>query len=411
MIVKNKLLTYENLDKLSCQYGDSFYLIDEEKFAENYEVLLKSFKKNYSCTTIAYSYKTNYLPELCKIINYNGGCAEIVSEMEFYLAEKIGVTYKDIFYNGPWKKPECLEEMLKKGVNVNIDGFYEIETIKKIAEKYPQKHFGIGLRVAVDIGQTEPTRFGFELKNGDLKQAFIKISEIENVEVKGLHFHLPYRDIESFKKRTESLKQVLKMFEEVEFEYISMGGGYMGEIPKKMIDEFKFIPPSFDEYSSVIAKEFEIMMRQRKHKTRLIIEPGSALVANTMRLVTRVVNIKQSRSHWIATLSGSTFQMNPSVKSVQRAIEVIHNALEESKSYKNIDMAGYTCIEGDYLYRGYTGRLAKRDFVVFDNVGSYSIVMKPPFILPDVPIISINDFSKCMVREQTSEEVFKRFFR
>ena len=41
------------------------------------------------------------------------------------------------------------------------------------------------------------------------------------------------------------------------------------------------------------------------------------------------------------------------------------------------------------LYRNYTGELAVGDFVVFENCGSYSIVMKSPFILPNVPVLDI----------------------
>ena len=58
--------------------------------------------------------------------------------------------------------------------------------------------------------------------------------------------------------------------------------------------------------------------------------------------------------------------------------------------YTDIDLAGYTCIESDVLYRNYTGELGVGDFLVFSNCGSYSIVMKPPFILPDFPVVDIS---------------------
>ena len=73
-------------------------------------------------------------------------------------------------------------------------------------------------------------------------------------------------------------------------------------------------------------------------------------------------------------------------------------------------MAGYTCIESDYLYKGYKGNLAKGDFVVFHNVGSYSLVMKPPFILPDVPCLEMNDGTIMQVkRKQSVESIFEDF--
>ena len=74
-------------------------------------------------------------------------------------------------------------------------------------------------------------------------------------------------------------------------------------------------------------------------------------------------------------------------------------------------MGGYTCIETDYLYRGYQGKLAVGDFVVFHNVGSYSLVMKPPFILPDGPVLElINGKIVPAKRKQSEESIFGDFY-
>lgn len=85
-----------------------------------------------------------------------GGYAEIVSEMELYLAEKLGVSYENIYYNGPWKKREYVEKMLLEGGHVNIDGFYEVDMIIDIVKNHPDRFFKVGLRIAGDIGQCEP---------------------------------------------------------------------------------------------------------------------------------------------------------------------------------------------------------------------------------------------------------------
>lgn len=52
------------------------------------------------------------------------------------------------------------------------------------------------------------------------------------------------------------------------------------------------------------------------------------------------------------------------------------------------------------------------DFVVMDNVGSYSVVLKPPFILPQCPIVIVkndNIFETTVKRSETFEEVFRTF--
>ena len=75
-------------------------------------------------------------------------------------------------------------------------------------------------------------------------------------------------------------------------------------------------------------------------------------------------------------------------------------------------MGGYTCIENDYLYKNYCGSLAVGDFIVFDDVGSYSIVMKPPFILPNVAIIEpLGDGCtwRTIKRAETFEDIFSSY--
>ena len=45
-----------------------------------------------------------------------------------------------------------------------------------------------------------------------------------------------------------------------------------------------------------------------------------------------------------------------------------------------IDVVGYTCMENDVLFRGFEGAIGAGDYAVFDNVGAYTNVLRPPFI-------------------------------
>jgi diaminopimelate decarboxylase len=69
-------------------------------------------------------------------------------------------------------------------------------------------------------------------------------------------------------------------------------------------------------------------------------------------------------------------------------------------------------MENDYLYKGYNGSLKRGDYIVFDNVGSYSIVLKPPFILPNCPIIEYNSEKnsyEIIKRREETEDIFRTF--
>ena len=78
-----------NFDQISNITHDSFYIYNENNLVKNFNEFKKSFKSFYDNVEIAYSFKTNYLPEICKKINDLGGVSEVVSEMELDLALKL----------------------------------------------------------------------------------------------------------------------------------------------------------------------------------------------------------------------------------------------------------------------------------------------------------------------------------
>ncbi|NLH00671.1 MAG: pyridoxal-dependent decarboxylase, partial [Clostridiales bacterium] len=100
------------LSELSEQFGDSFYILDIGKFIYNYKRLKSAFSSFYGNSYIAYSYKTNYIPILCRKAAELGAYAEVVSEMEYELAKRVGTEAKKIILNGPVKSRRAVEELL-----------------------------------------------------------------------------------------------------------------------------------------------------------------------------------------------------------------------------------------------------------------------------------------------------------
>ena len=65
----------------------TYYVFKEKDFIDNYKSFFDTFRKYYSNYQIAYSYKTNYTPYICKLVKELGGYAEVVSKMEYDLAK------------------------------------------------------------------------------------------------------------------------------------------------------------------------------------------------------------------------------------------------------------------------------------------------------------------------------------
>lgn len=409
-------ITWDILEELSDIYGESFYLLDSQRFERNYEEFLKAFRDFYPKTFIAYSYKTNYIPKLCALINRKGGYAEVVSEMEFDLAIKLGVPPQKIIFNGPYKNEETIEKCLLGGGIVNLDSFYEVDIVEKIAQDNPKINMSVGIRCNFDIGNPMPSRFGFDTDRKNFHHAFDRLKKIENIYIKGLHCHFPNRNIESYIIRIDKMLQLSNhLFSFLPPEFIDIGGGFCGKMDESLKEQFKYRVPSYQEYAEVIATKFRDFYQHldESKKPNLLLEPGTALVADTMKFVVKVIDIKIIRDKVIATVSGSKYNIIPTSSNINLPIKIYRNPEDCChEEYESVDIAGYTCIEDDYLYKGYKGSLKRGDYIVFDNVGSYSIVLKPPFILPNCPIIEYNPKKKSyeiIKRREETEDIFRTF--
>lgn len=412
----NKMqLSWETLEELAHRYGASFYLLDSRKFERNYDQLLKAFRDIYPKTFIGYSYKTNYIPKLCSIVNRKYGYAEVVSDMELDLAIKVGVPLQRIIYNGPFKDAKSIKKCLLGGGIVNLDSLYEVPIVEKIARENPQANMYLGVRCNFDIGDSLTSRFGFDIEGEDFYSVLEKLQKISNIRL-GLHCHFPNRCLESFIIRVEKMLQLADQLFSSPPEFIDIGGGFFGKMSESLSKEFKCKVPSYQEYAEAIATRFQSFYRavDEAAKPKLFVEPGTALVADTMKFVAKVISIKRVRNKTIATVSGSKFNILPASAAVNLPVSVFHKPEKDNSAdgYDSIDIAGYTCIENDYLYRGYRGSLSVGDYIVFDNVGSYSIVLKPPFILPNSAVVEYNSETKLfevVKRREETDDIFRTF--
>ena len=393
----------ETIERLKKEYGDAFYLLDSKQFRTNYRELKDAFFSVYPSFNVAYSYKTNYTPKLCKIVDELGGYAEVVSEMELELALRIGVKPEKIIWNGPVKNPKEVERFLLLGGTVNVDSLDDLELLKPVVEKHPEQRFGLGVRVNYDVNDGVVSRFGFDVLGDDFKECCAYISRTSNVDFSVLQCHFAKRNAEYWPARAKGMVELIDRIGVVP-KKVDLGGGIFGKMAKELKAQFSVNVPEYRVYAEAI-RVFADRFGDRGPE--LIIEPGSALVGDCMQFVGTVKSIKCVRGKWFASVLGS--QQNISMSGVNPPIEIMHMG-GETKEYNNIDLVGFTCIEGDVLYRGYSGELAKEDAVVVSNCGSYSIVMKPPFILPNFPILDISEGKTELIkRGETYDDLFHTF--
>lgn len=402
--------TDEQWRHLAEKYGPSFYIFDSAWFICNLEHFRNCFTKYYANTRLGYSYKTNYHPRICALALQQGAYAEVVSRMEYDLALRIGNDPKDIIFNGPWKSEDDLSFALINGSIVNIDGHYEIDHIEAIARVHKEFSFRVGLRVGFDVGNDKPTRFGFDVDSGSLEQAVKRLRRIKNIRLAGLHCHflLPNRHPDEYRavaRRMISLAD--DIFDGEMPEYINLGGGFFSRMPESMQRQFDRRLPDQADYGKAIGEEFAA--HYGDSGPQLVLEPGLAVIADTMFFVARILDVKVVDSQRYALCTGSVYNVRPTKSLRNLSLRIVACADFDPQDHHEFDVVGYTCMEDDVLHRGYSGAIAPGDIAVFGNVGAYTIVLKPPFILPNVPIYEYDrphfEVLRQISREQTLDEL------
>ena len=409
---EKKVFDHSLVEKLERLAGSPFYVFDLEKLRENYRKIDHAFRSRYEKVVIGYSYKTNYLPLLCKTLDEMGAYAEVVSRLEYDLALKIGVNPRKIIFNGPVKSKEDIFLALQNRSIVNLDSFYEIEHVKEYARFHKEEEVFVGLRISFRLSTEETlqegysvSRFGFFLEGGDVEKALEELSRIGNVHIHSLHCHFSTTDrsVRTFKEITQNLCQIANTYIPGTIEFIDVGGGIYGELPKSLQLE----TPSFEDYAEEICSTMTQWFGSQGKKPTLVLEPGMAMVANVFSYVTKVIEIKKNGNERFVVTNGSVHNVKPTMHKRNLPMTII-NKNKENRYVEEFHIVGYTCMEKDYLAHKVRDVVPERgDYLLFENAGAYTIVFNPPFIMPRPAILAKDGIRFWLTRKR---ETFKQFF-
>lgn len=353
-----------------------YYLFDLNRFSRNLMSLRESFRKRWSNLVIGYSFKTNSLLWILNWIRQQGVYAEVVSAPEHELARFLKYNSSNIILNGPYKGWETFEYALENNSIVNIDSFHEVKWLEK---HFPRrtKMWKIGLRINFDLesycpGETimgsQPSRFGFNIENGSLEKALVKLRKLPHVEIAGFHAHYSTKtkSLKIFKEISRKLMEV-SLLVDYKIEYLDIGGGFFGDMPGK---------PTYDEYAEVVSSILRTEFNSKKLK--LIIEPGAALVASSFSYVCKVIDVRDVEDTRIVTTDGSCLNIDPHIHGIKFQVDVLSNGRERKDRQV---VTGYTCMEKDRMaeLENYP-ELNIGDLLIFRNIGAYSMILSSLFI-------------------------------
>lgn len=408
-------LSKEKAFKIIELYGSPLYVFHKDEFILNYKHLLDTFRNIYSKYNIGYSFKTNYTPEIIKTVKELGGLAEVVSNMEYELAKRIGYTNEEIIYNGP-VKGEGMFEHLKNGGIINVDNLDELQTIIDFV-KESKIEAKLAFRVNIDIGQGFVSRFGLDAyednRECELKEAFKLVSNIKNIEVVGLHCHVGRsRSLEAWKNRVCIMFELIdRYFGDTIPKFIDLGSGMNSIMEPELAKQFSGEIPTYEEYAEVVAVAMKEKYGHLPYNKRpwLYTEPGTTVISGYISFLSTVLSIKNVKGKTYVTFDSSGGNMGD-ICHLKNLPLTIYKKGKDRRACEDATFVGYTCLEHDHIYEGFNGELAVGDLVQFRNVGSYSNVFKPPFILPNCAMVSLSaDNQEIIKRKEMVEDIFSTY--
>ena len=378
----NKKLSIEKIkvEDIAKKFGTPTYCYSYKRLKDN----INNFKNNFKSFSplVCFAIKSNTNVNLIKEIRKLGLGADVVSMGELMMALKAGVNPKKIVFSGVGKTAKEINYAIdKKILLINAESKSEIIEIERIA-KNKRKVVDIRIRLnpntdaktlkQISTGKKE-NKFGvdekifFELIN------YTKLSK--NIKLKCLSVHIGSQilDHQPYEKMLNVIDKIIKKSNH-NFEFIDLGGG-MGisyeENTKKL---------NYKKYNLAINKFL------KKHKSKIIFEPGRSIVGDIGSLISQVIYIKQNdKKDFIILDAAMNDLMRPALYGAN------HKTLPATKhsrlSKKTYEFVGPICESTDkFIVLKKFQQLREKDIIVMSDVGAYGMSLASNYNLRTKPI-------------------------
>ena len=378
----NKRLTVEkvNFQRIAKKFGTPFYCYSYSKLKEN----INKFKKNFKSFSplICFAVKSNTNVNLIREIKKFGLGADVVSLGELMIAIKAGIKPNKIVFSGVGKTSSELNFAInKKILLINAESLSEIMEINRLAKLRNKKvRVGVRLNPNTDAKTLNQISTGKkENKFGVNKDTFHKIVDFcknsKNIDLKCLSVHIGSQilDHKPYGKMLEAVSHILDKTNH-QFEFIDLGGG-MGI---NYSDKNKTL--NYKKYNTAINNFL------KRHKVKIIFEPGRSIIGNTGMLISKVIYIKDSgRKKFIILDAAMNDLMRPALYGAfHRTLPVIKSNKISNKPY---EFVGPICESTDkFITLKKFQKLEEKDLIAICDVGAYGMSLSSNYNLRPKPI-------------------------
>lgn len=420
-----------SLVELARQYGTPLYVIHKKRLLEGYTAFVDAFSSAGLEAAVFYSFKTNPVPALLTALIQQGCGAEVISEYEFWLAQKLGLTGDQIIVNGTVKSPTLLRQAIEADAKlINIENEQDLHQVREITRQ-ADRPVNIGLRINpglkrswIDFTTMTGSRsspMGFVPGSEAWHHLLDFLREDDVLRVRAVHFHIG-SGINKARPYKQALTKALQVWGELrgygfQPEAIDMGGGFAVPSVKTLnlweaIRLFGWGKPvrcTFDgEPNPLLGKIGEICARAFQELARrdgapvpeLFLEPGRALSASSQLLLLTVQGIVERRKRPpVVICDGGSINLSISLLSEQHMIlAASHIAVGGVRPY---DIMGIMPMNLDVVaLRQTLPPLSPGDVLAVMDTGAYFTSLGNTFAGPRPGIVMLEDAQPKLVRRR-----------
>ena len=357
----------EHLLDLANKYGSPLYVYDTDIIASQYRRITDAFEK-VEQLQLNYAVKALSNINILRFFKNLGAGLDTVSIQEVNLALSVGVDPKKIIYTPNGVSLEEIENVAKKGVQINIDN---LSILELFGQKHPEipvcirinPHIMAGGNSKISVGHID-SKFGISVHQ---VPHIKRVVENTGMHVNGIHMHTgsDILDIDTFLRATEILFDVAKKFKTIDF--IDFGSGF--KVPYKEGD----ISTDIEQLGLQLTERFNSFCKDFGKKVTLMFEPGKFLVSKAGNFLAKVNVVKQTTSTVFAGIdSGFNHLIRPMMYDSYHHITNISNPDGRDRYYS---VVGYICETDTFGSNRRISEISEGDILCFENAGAYCFSM------------------------------------
>ncbi|MDP2360574.1 MAG: alanine racemase [bacterium] len=375
---------------LARDFGTPLYLLSESALRRKVQQFRRAFETRYPRVRLAWSYKTNYLGAVCRIMQQEGSWAEVVSGHEFRLARELDVPADRIIYNGPDKDDDSLRAAIAGGARIHLDHLEEIPRLEALVREVGlpagRDRLPVAIRVNMQLDAQHWDRFGFNLESGQAHEAARRLADSAELELAGLHTHIgTYVDnVDLYRRAAGRLVELavwVRRFTGARLRWWDMGGGFATRNTLHWAYQGGEVTcPSLQQYAEAICPVLATLpLEPGEELPELFFETGRALVDEAMHLLVRVVSERRLGDGSRALVVDAGVNLLSSTAWYR--YDILPVGSQGSMILEDTTLLGNLCMQIDVLRKGVPlPALRPGDLLVVRHIGAYNLSQSLQFI-------------------------------